>query len=886
MTLLKDDLSTLKKLNALEKVPTYITTNLNPNFKLREYQTEAFQRFITYFYHKELRQQPSRTLFHMATGSGKTLIMAGLILFLYQEGYRNFLFFVNSSNILEKTKDNFLNTLSNKYLFNKCININGENISIIDVANFQESDPNAINICFCTIQGLHLSLNYPKENEVSYDDFTDKKIVFISDEAHHINAETKKGKPSSSDESWEYTVESLFHTNNKNVLLEFTATLDISNSYIKAKYDNYIIFEYLLTQFREDKYSKDVQILQTELDPMNRAILAICINQYRLKMFNKYGYNIKPVVLFKSKRIADSIAFQENFLQTLADLTPEYLDTLLSTLKDSDELVTSKLKNYLQSEDISTQNFLLELKHDFSSDFCINVNKDEDLVRNQIILNSLEDSNNPYRAIFAVDKLNEGWDVLNLFDIIRLYNTRDADHANGKIGATTMSEAQLIGRGARYCPFTYEFPDNKYIRKFDNDLNHDLRVCEELYYHSQQNSRYIQELRTALRETGIMADSKKVTLTLKDSFMETELYKTGVVYVNDKQEVSRAHVTGLNPKSRNRNYNINLTTNNIELDNLITENLNTITEKSTVNHFKVNFIDLGFPIIYKALRKFTIFSFKILKEFFPNINSIIEFIQSPNYLGGIIVNVSTAKSSFDELDTSDKMTICMNILNQISIDLISEEKAYKGTCTFHGLQLSSMMKPKKVLTFSKVSTDGSGVAQSEVNNSDLKMDLSDKNWYAYTDNYGTDQEKLLVKYFSPVYDELIKVYDEVYLIRNERIFHVYSFKDGNRFEPDFILFLKKDKASKAEVYQVFIEPKGTQLLERDAWKEEFMLELNEMQLSINKPIYEDSNIIILGMPFYNSDDSKNFDEKLHELLLPELDEYYVEEIAPALDPNL
>ncbi|MDA0062985.1 DEAD/DEAH box helicase family protein [Brachyspira hyodysenteriae] len=31
-------------------------------------------------------------MFNMATGSGKTLIMASLILYLYEKGYRNFLF--------------------------------------------------------------------------------------------------------------------------------------------------------------------------------------------------------------------------------------------------------------------------------------------------------------------------------------------------------------------------------------------------------------------------------------------------------------------------------------------------------------------------------------------------------------------------------------------------------------------------------------------------------------------------------------------------------------------------------------------------------------------------------------------------------------------------
>ena len=110
-------------------------------------------------------------------------------------------------------------------------------------------------------------------------------------------------------------------------------------------------------------------------------------------------------------------------------------------------------------------------------------------------VNSLEDANNEYRAIFAVDKLNEGWDVLNLFDIVRLYDTRDA--SRGKAGKTTMSEAQLIGRGARYCPFTINDEQPLYQRKYDihdNEKEHELKICEELYYHSAYNPKYIQEL--------------------------------------------------------------------------------------------------------------------------------------------------------------------------------------------------------------------------------------------------------------------------------------------------------------------------------------------------------------------------------------------------------
>ncbi|CAG8728132.1 8896_t:CDS:2, partial [Racocetra persica] len=149
----------------------------------------------------------------MATGSGKTLMMAGLILYLYQKGYRNFLFFVNSTNIIDKTRDNFLNDTSIKYLFNKSISFESKKIILQEVSNFQNTDNDNINIVFSTIQGLHSRLNTPRENSITYEDFQEQKIVLISDEAHHIN-------------------------------------------------------------FRRDGYSKEVKVLQTDAEPFERALQA------------------------------------------------------------------------------------------------------------------------------------------------------------------------------------------------------------------------------------------------------------------------------------------------------------------------------------------------------------------------------------------------------------------------------------------------------------------------------------------------------------------------------------------------------------------------------------------------------------------------------------
>lgn len=101
---------------------------------------------------------------------------------------------------------------------------------------------------------------------------------------------------------------------------------------------------------------------------------------------------------------------------------------------------------YFANNGISFDTLAAELRDDFSEEHCVSVNDDKDATQKQILLNSLEDADNPYRAIFEVKKLDEGWDVLNLFDIVRLYETRQS--SGKKIAPATIAEAQLIGRGA------------------------------------------------------------------------------------------------------------------------------------------------------------------------------------------------------------------------------------------------------------------------------------------------------------------------------------------------------------------------------------------------------------------------------------------------------
>lgn len=104
---------------------------------------------------------------------------------------------------------------------------------IRQVENFQDASPDAINLCFTTTQGLHADLWTAKENAMSFEDFKAHKTVLISDEAHHLNVDTKKKRSAeeeSSYHSWEQTVKAIFRQHAENVLLEFTATCDPGQS--------------------------------------------------------------------------------------------------------------------------------------------------------------------------------------------------------------------------------------------------------------------------------------------------------------------------------------------------------------------------------------------------------------------------------------------------------------------------------------------------------------------------------------------------------------------------------------------------------------------------------------------------------------------------------
>ncbi len=838
---------------ARTEVPNTILENLRTGYGQRPYQIEAFQRFIL-CYNEDFEGKPPKPfhlLYNMATGSGKTLIMAGLILYLYEKGTRNFLFFVNSNNIIKKTKDNFLNPQAHKYLFNHKLVIDGREVFIKEVENFEEADTENINIKFTTIHKLHSDLKETKENSITLEDFTDKKIVLIADEAHHLSAATRQRELNGLEKpSWENTVTKVLEANFDNILLEFTATLDYDSREIADKYQDKVIHKYDLAQFRLDKFSKEINLVRSDYEEKERIIQALILNLYRQELATEHNINLKPVILFKAKRtIAESEENKINFHKLIDDFSAEMVEKIQQT---STVLIIQKAFTFFENKNLSSSEIAKRIKSNFKGENCISANNDREAELNQIRLNTLEDENNPIRAVFAVQKLNEGWDVLNLFDIVRLYEGQNTGGSNTKNGKTTISEAQLIGRGARYFPFTLEEGQDPYTRKFDDDVSNDLKILEELYYHTKEDSRYISELKKALIETGIYEDEDNLEtkqLTLKLTFKETGFYKKGRVVFNKKIEKSYGNVKSFGDLGvKKKNFDYALSSGDGRTTRIFTkEEENEDTEKTAQRDIKIKAISKHTTRF--ALTQNPFYYYDNLVRYFPNVESLSNFIESENYLSGLEITFNGTESRLAEITNQDFLFALNGLLETIEMEIKSNLTEYEGSDYKHDY-VQNVFKDKEIkVPKNSVRADG----QFDV--------VSEPEWYVYNANYGTSEEKEFVKMFARRFEHLEKKYLNIYLIRNERELKIFD-KLGRAFEPDFILFCKQKDGDEL-TYQVFIEPKGKHLIGNDKWKEDFLEEIREEKKTIR--IHTDK-YLITGVPFYNSTDENKFKKTLETVL--------------------
>lgn len=632
-----------------------------------------------------------------------------------------------------------------------------------------------------------------------------------------------------------------------NILLEFTATLDYDSKEITNKYQDKVIFKYDLAQFRIDKYSKEINLIRSLYDEKERIIQALILNLYRQELAANQNINLKPVILFKAKKtIKESEQNKANFHQLIDEMSAALIENIRETSTVS---IVQKAFKFFDFKNISSSSISERIKSNFKVENCISANNDEEAEQNQIRLNTLEDENNPIRAVFAVQKLNEGWDVLNLFDIVRLYETRDGK--DGKVGATTLSEAQLIGRGARYFPFALDKSQEKFTRKYDDDPSNDLKVLEELYYHTKEDSRYISELKKALVETGAYEDEDKLEtkqLTLKLDFKQTDFYQTGKVVFNKRIEKSYDNIKSFSDLGvSKRNISFTLSSGIGKMTGVFNAEKEEPNEQIEGRDLKISQIHRN--IIQFALSQNPFFYFDNLEKYFPSVMSLSNFIKSEDYLGSLEITFKGTKARLENIKNKDYLLAVQSLLQVIESEIKSNSTEYEGS-EYVNEFVHKVFKDKEI----KVYKD------SERANGQESLVLGEP-WYVFNANYGTSEEKSFVEMFARRFDSLNQKFKNIYLIRNEREIKIFD-KLGRAFEPDFILFCKQ-KTDDELVYQVFIEPKGGHLIANDKWKEDFLKEIRLKEQAIE--IHSD-NYLITGVPFYNNSNENDFKRSMEDAL--------------------
>ncbi|GAA9998659.1 hypothetical protein VN1070_05310 [Helicobacter pylori] len=430
-------------------------------------------------------------------------------------------------------------------------------------------------------------------------------------------------------------------------------------------------------------------------------------------------------------------------------------------------------------------------------------------------MNSLEDRDNPKRVIFSVDKLNEGWDVLNLFDIVRLKNK--ASQKN------TTKDAQLIGRGARYYPFSYN--DLKpsqiefYQRKFD--LFNPLNTLERLDYHAVYDSEFIAKLNNELQDLGLGFVNEKQTIPLTPTKRFKCYYASNTK--NKKKNLFNKDYT--DPvKVKLQSLHVPLFAFGVREKKVDFKEKN----KGDTTYYIPHTLD-KIPLNYflKALNLKNL-DFKTLKKAFKKhaFNNKVGFIEC--YISPLKTNFHK-NQKFD--DNKILLKLAVYIIENLKDTLLKEQDKYDVSA----LELKEFETHNRSLIASKFEKD------------------IPYEWLLFKDmrKLDSDLEREFLDFINDHKEVLDKKFKEWCVLRNDHFTELKVFCNienspyyAQGFEPDFILFAQTH-SDEFLGFTCYMEAKGEHLEHSNAWKEEFLEMLENATLkSHNK------KLDLKGLPFF------------------------------------
>lgn len=419
---------------AIKDIMTYLWGGGYNNVKelVREnYQTkpQLKQRFATeelFLHHLPLPDRLSGVV-HMATGTGKSYVIFAVAYLSVVMGFvKRVLVLGPSSTIIEEgLRKKFRELMGEANIISK-LPLKYQNVPVSVINSNQPADDNTIMI-------ENINAVFTKErNSIGDTLFKDtNEVLVLSDEVHHAYSHLRfagnglafdfeEGSEGRGDEKNERLWMKFLRTESKiKRHVGFTGT-----PYNQDEYFCDVIYNYSIKQAEVEKYIKTINpIIRTESNSEGEQLNSDQRYELILKKHTenkeKYSYKdkngkakLKPITIFVCRSQQSASTKAEEFIQFLAKYSWDK-EGRKNSLNEYDGPARKQVICVIS--DPSSENFQHEL-------------------------DTVEDLKNKVEFIFSVNKLSEGWDVDNVFQIVpmeeRAFNSK-------------LLISQVLGRGLR-----------------------------------------------------------------------------------------------------------------------------------------------------------------------------------------------------------------------------------------------------------------------------------------------------------------------------------------------------------------------------------------------------------------------------------------------------
>ncbi|MFA5145353.1 MAG: DEAD/DEAH box helicase family protein [Candidatus Omnitrophota bacterium] len=508
--------------HSLENIENFKDIQRLLKYPLRPYQLEALSAFQLFwkdgFDSRSIKQKAIETItghggnvlnwpkigFEMATGSGKTLLMGAIILYLWHKNYKDFLILTPNTILFDKTVENFTpravksifgdgwnlkyNLITgNSYRDKTCHYRIDRDISfyVFNMQKFYEkASKGKDDEGEDTMKGMpyvrrpleeSLWKDESGKHTISFMEFLkQRRPVIISDEAHHYQQKT--------------TREAIFEML-PSVVVEFTGTSVEKNALRGLGQDN--LYKYSMQRYIGEGYGKrifalgcgtpEVKITDavTESDKQ-KLIWGMIVHLLKREALKTVDAPLKKAMMLVKARSIQHAENVDNYLRNWPETISKELDDVLEQVNREQTDIVRMLRKYLPHQKKDRQRLVKDLTGVAKSVFTIHSeNKSEEEVWTDY--KTLDE--NKAEVVNQVRVFTEGVDYDHFYTIVVLGDT---------VENAGLAAAQLIGRGLRL------FKEKREYDILDCDIKEQSEILHVICEKGKRFDKIVEDIRQKL----------------------------------------------------------------------------------------------------------------------------------------------------------------------------------------------------------------------------------------------------------------------------------------------------------------------------------------------------------------------------------------------------